>query len=371
VPACGLPDGVFIDDEPLAQVLSKENVEQGRFYFDHWIARIYLADDPAGHKVEATVAAFAFESLAANVLIKHLTVEKYASVAQKGAIQAQDAAGWIVGNCEVRLNSGAGIAIGSGSRVRGSDIHHNGQIGITGVARDVLVENNRIWANNLHGFLAGWEAGGVKVALRDGVIFRGNHVYDNLGPGLWCDINCRNMLFEGNVVERNSGAGIFHEISFSAVIHDNVVRHNGTADSGWFWGDEILIAASQDVEVYGTTLTVSSGKCAIMLIDQSRPIEGGRNDMTKSRGKYLTRNNKIHDNETTFEGAACAGGTSDAEPGYENYAVITDGNNLFDRNIYRIPRTGGPARFVWGQAIFDWNGLQGKGVAPNGRLVVY
>jgi len=367
VPACSLPEGLFIDDKPLVQVLSKDDVEAGGFYFDHAGGRIYFADDPTGRKVEATVAVFAFESWASNVLIRNVTIEKYASVAQKGAVQAQEAVGWTVENCEVRLNSGAGIAAGTGSLVRGCNIHDNGQIGITGVGRDVLVDNNRIWANNIRGFSSGWEAGGVKIALGDGVVFRGNHIHDNLGPGLWCDINCHNVLYEGNVVERNNGAGIFHEISFNAVVRNNIVRHNGIADNGWFGGSDILIAASQDVEVYGNTLTVSPSKCGIMLMDQ------GRDDQARAHGGpiYKTRNNKVHDNEMTFEGAACAGGASDVKPGHENFSIITDGNNLFDGNVYRVPRTGGPARFVWGHEVLDWDALRGKGVEPNGRLVVY
>jgi parallel beta-helix repeat protein len=187
---------------------------------------------------------------------------------------------------------------------------------------------------------------------------------------LWCDINCRNVLYEGNVVERNHGAGIFHEISFNAVIRNNIVRHNGIGDDTWFWGDGILIAASQDVEVYGNTLTVSPGKCGIMLIDQSRPFEGA-NGKTEGGGKYKTRNNKVHDNETTFEGDACAGGASDAEPGDGNFTIITDGNNLFDGNVYRVPRVSGSARFVWGHATFDWDGLRANGVEQNGRLIIY
>jgi parallel beta-helix repeat protein len=363
VPACSLPEGLFIDDKPLAQVLTRQGIEAGQFYFDHAGGRIYFADDPTGRKVEATVAVFAFESRASNVLIRNVTIEKYASVAEKGAIQAQEAVGWIVENCDVRLNSGAGIAAGTGSRVRGSNIHHNGQIGITGGGRDVLIEGNQVWANNIRGFSSGWEAGGVKIALSDGVVFRGNHIHDNFGPGLWCDINCRNVVYENNIVERNHGAGIFHEISFNAVIRNNVVRHNGIADKDWFWGNDILVEASQGVEVYGNTLTVSPGKCAIMLIDQSRPIKGG--------GRYKTRNNRVHDNEITFAGTACAGGASDADPGDENFSIITDGNNLFDGNVYRVLRTSGPARFVWGHEIFDWDGWRGQGVESNGRLVVY
>ncbi len=362
-PACDRPEWLFVDDQPFSQVLIKDNVQAGRFYLDHESGRLYLADNPEGRKVEATVATLAFEGTASDVLIKNITIEKYASVAQKGAIQARPAAGWIVENCEVRLNSGAGIAVGTTSRVQNCDIHHNGQIGITGVGNGIVIENNQIWANNIRGFDFTWEAGGVKLAVSDGVTLRDNHVYDNIGPGLWCDINCREVVYEGNLVEHNADAGIFHEISFRAVIRNNRVRHNGTADRSWFWGADIMVAASQDVAVYGNKLTVSAGRCGIVLVDQSRP--------TKSGGKYKTRDNTVHDNETTFEGDACAGGVSDAKPGDENFAIITEGNNHLDRDIYRVPRGSAPPRLVWGHASFDWDDLRRRGVERNGQLLSY
>jgi hypothetical protein len=139
-PACNLPEGVFIDDKPLQQVLSKDRLESNGFYFDYANEKIYLADDPRNRKVEATVAAFAFESTAANVLIRNISVEKYASVAQKGAIHASEATGWTIENCELGWNSGAGIGIGTGGRVGDCDIHHNGQIGIAGHGRDISIE---------------------------------------------------------------------------------------------------------------------------------------------------------------------------------------------------------------------------------------
>ena len=116
----------------------------------------------------------------------------------------------------------------------------------------------------------------MKIALSDGVTFRGNHVHDNIGPGLWCDIDCRNVVYDGNLVENNQDIGIFHEISFKAVIRNNVVRHNGSGHRGWFWRAEIGVAASQDVEVKNNTLTVAAGGCGIVLIDQGRRTRNGR-----------------------------------------------------------------------------------------------
>ena len=361
-PACDRPEAVFFDDAPLSQVLSKDHLAPGRFFLDYSESKLYLADDPTGHKVEATVDAFAFESLASNVLIKNLTIEKYASVAQKGAVHGMGAVNWVVENSELRLNSGAAIGVGAGGRVLNCDLHHNGQNGIVGEGKDIQVENTRIWTNNIYGFDPGWQAGGLKLALSEGVVLRGNQVYDNNGQGLWCDIGCRNVLYEGNVVERNRGAGIFHEISYDAVIRNNVVKYNGIGAS-WFWDTNILIAASQDVKVYNNTLTVSPGSCGIMLIDQGRRTDNG--------GKYKTRDNSVYQNVSTFEGGACAGGASDTPPGDTNFSIINDGNNQFDDNTYRVPWTSDEERFPWGHKIFDWDGLRAAGLESNGKLVFY
>ena len=73
----------------------------------------------------------------------------------------------------------------------------------------------------------------------------------------------------------------------------------------------------------------------------------------------------------TFEAAACAGGVSDTKPNDENFTTITDGNNRFDGNTYHVGRRSGPARFVWGQDVTDWDGFRRKGLERNGRLVLF
>jgi len=366
-PACDFPESLFLDDRPLVPVLKKEDVEAGRYYVDRTQDKLYLADNPASRKIEIAVMAYAFESAASGVRIDNVTIEKYATSPQKGAIQAEQATTWIIENCTIRLNSAAGITAGIGTRIQRCKIHDNGQIGVTGSGRDIRVEDSQIWANNTRGFDPGWEAGGVKLSFGDGTVFRGNHVHDNMGPGLWCDGDCRDTDYDSNIVERNHGAGIFHEISYAAAIRNNIVRHNGTAENEWLWGSDILIAGSQDVEIYGNTVTSGPGKCAIMLIDQ------GRDDRPRGRRGplYKTQNNKIHGNDLTFEGAACAGGASDVEPDHESFTIITDGNNTFDRNLYRVPRGHALVQFEWGHTTLDWRGLRENGLERNGRLLLY
>lgn len=361
-PACNVRASIFIDDRPLVPALSKTDLDAGHFYYDALDGRLYLVDDPAGHLVEAAVDVFAFESLASGVSINNLIIEKYASPAQRSAISARGGIDWTIENCEIRLNSGGGIGIGDGTQIRFNNIHHNGQTGVGGVGKHVVIENNRIWANNTRGFDFKWEAGGVKLALSEDVILRANLVYDNVGPGLWCDISCRDVVYEGNRVERNHDAGIFFEISFRAIIRNNVVRHNGISSRKWFWGADILIAGSQTATIENNDLTVSPGGCGIVLVDQSRRIRGG--------GKYKTRDDIVRDNVITFEGAACAGGVSDAPPGDENFDIIASGGNHFDHNIYIIPQQSGPARFVWGHSVYGWDEFRSQGQEANGALLI-
>ena len=120
-PACNQPEALFIDDIPLTKVLSKDALASNKFYIDYAGGKIYLVDDPTNRKVEVTVALFAFKSAAPDVSISNITVEKFASAAQTGAIHAIEGARWTMENCEVRLNSGHGISVGTGSRVSTGD----------------------------------------------------------------------------------------------------------------------------------------------------------------------------------------------------------------------------------------------------------
>jgi Right handed beta helix region/O-Antigen ligase len=358
-PLCNLPIQVFLGDRLLQRVATRDEVGTGQVFVDPAGDEIVLADDPSGQTVEITVAALAFESTAPDVLISNLVVEKYKSAAQRGAIRGY--ARWTTRNVEVRWNSGAGITLGAEGRILDSHIHHNGQIGVVMVGRNVVLAGNEIAFNNVLGFDPDWEAGGVKIAASDGVEMARNFVHDNSGPGLWCDIDCRDVVYEANTVELNSGAGIFHEISFAAVIRNNVVRHNGRAGRKWYWNSEIQIAASEDVEVTGNTITVGDLGRAIVLIDQSRKKKNGT--------RYKTRRNRVHHNVIHFEGRGEVGGVSDVKPGDENYGIIAEGENRFDHNTYRLARTAVPPRFVWSQELYDWEGFRALGQEISGTLI--
>jgi len=371
-PGCNDPMTLFIGGKPLEQVPQLDKVDTGTFYVRRTTGTFYFVDNPVGRMVEVTLAAFAFTTNHANnVVVRGLIVEKYGNPAQLGAIYADaDAAAsdWLIENNEVRLNSGAGILAGHGAIIRGNNVHHNGQQGVHSIGNSVLFENNEIAFNNTRGFDHGWDAGGLKAVLGDNIIFRGNWVHHNNGPGLWCDVRCRHVTYEDNMVEDNSDAGIFHEISYDAVIKHNTVRRNGQGGLGsighlWFWGAEILIAGSQNVEIVHNTVVVGPNGNGIVLIDQGR-------EEPDHKISYKTAHNYVHDNDIWPDGPSSqSGGISDVPPGHPNYTIIEAGGNLFDGNRYHVPAAGCDLGFGWGHKRYDFAGFRRQGQEQHGGLI--
>jgi hypothetical protein len=379
-PRCNDPVRFFLDGQPLEPVAELASLRPGTVFDDPATGLSYLADDPRGRTLERTLQPYAFRNDGARgVTVKGLIVEKYATPAQQGAIFGDEnprATAWLIEDNEVRFNSGAGIATGDKSIVRGNKVHHNGQLGISPNGADVVIESNEIYENNIYGFDAGWEAGGVKAGDVARLTLRGNHVHDNYGSGLWCDVDCRSVLIEGNLVERNSDAGIFYEISFDAIIRDNIVRLNGTGRGGqqgslWVWGAGIQIAASERVQVYGNTVTVSKGSTGIMLVDQGRerldqpPASAGH-----AKALYRTVGNAVHDNKVIYEGpTGLSGGASDVATASPNFGIIETGDNLFDRNTYVLQQATEAALFIWGHEPISYDAFRTLSQEANGRII--
>jgi parallel beta-helix repeat protein len=351
-PECADAAGVFVNGHGLTQVAAKSELEPGEFFFDAAHHLIVIADDPAGKLIEAASTEFAFSGPANDVIIQNLIVEKYRNPAQMGAVNGASARGWHVENSEFRLDSGAGVSVGSDGEIRNCNIHHNGQLGAGGHGTNIVLAGNKVWANNTAMFNPDWEAGGIKIALGKNITFDNNYVHDNDGPGIWCDIDCNNVVYDHNTVEDNSDAGIFFEISTNATIHDNVLRGNGKAQSSWYWGADIQIAASQDVSVCDNHITVRPGGRAIMLIDQSRLKDDG--------GYYQTRDDLVCRNDVRFLGTGSLGGASDAFPWTHNYSIIENGNNRFVDNRYRYKPSDAPV-FAWGHERLDFEEFQRRG----------
>ena len=360
MPRCAHPEAVFLDDVPLRHAGSLARLRPGYFFLDYDRQRLYLAEDPNGRKVEASIAAYAFRGGAAGVSIANLVIEKYASPLQAGAVGHDIASdGWLVQDNDIRLNYGIGLVIGSGSRALGNRLRQNGNMGAGCVGRNILFEGNEIASN---GFFSGldvlWEGGGAKCAKTEGLVVRDNHLHGNHGMGFWTDIDNLTTLYEANLVENNSMGGISHEISYAAVIRDNRFRANGHGFNTWLWGGAIQIQNSQDVQVYGNRIEVVGPGNGIALVQQDRGVG--------AHGPYLTRNNTVRDNLLLLR--------SDGRPGASGMiadhgiAAMRRGNNVFEGNDYRAAN---PAALRWGwvDRFLTWDQFRAaSGQERHGRL---
>jgi parallel beta-helix repeat protein len=252
---------------------------------------------------------------------------------------------WSVQWVEVLGSYSTGIITGSQMTIRESYIHHNGQLGIGGTGSGSVVDGNEIAYNNTGGFDVTHEAGGAKWALLEDLTVTRNNVHHNEGPGLWTDIDVRDVTIAGNRIAYNQNEGILHEISHDAIIRDNTIIENGRGQTrDWLWGGGIVISTSDHVEVRNNVITGNGN--GITAVQQER----GRN----ADGRvYLLDDISVFDNTVTENGIT--GVAQDTS----NPAVFRR-QLRFDRNTYR----GGA--FACDDNDVEWRGWQACGHDPSG-----
>lgn len=286
--ACDLPEDLYIDGERIRRSKTLESVDTDSWYLDYAADVLYLGRDPGDSLIELAVTPYAFGGEATDVTIQGLVIEKYASPAQRGAIDV--GTGWrILGN-EIRQNHGAALFPGSQSTVSDNYLHHNGQTAIDGGGDGSVYERNEIAFNHLGDFSFEWGAGGVKFVHTSDLVLRDNFVHHNYGPGLWIDGYNVDTVFDGNRVIDNFDAGIKIEISGAATVNDNIVEGNGFGNEHPPRGAGILIRESGPVEVTGNRL--SGNKDALVLHQD--------NDRENDTGNHL-HGVRVHDNDIALD----------------------------------------------------------------------
>lgn len=288
------PQDLFVDGLLYRRVATPWDLATGTWFFDEMNGRAYLADDPAGRVVELSQAELAIGGTAPGVVLDNLTVERYASPAQFGAIVAGGDR-WVLRDVTARQNHGEGVvAFGQSVRIEGGNYSENGQEGISGYRCDGLViEGATVARNNYAGFDMNWQAGGIKVATAANVTYTGNHVVDNSGIGIWNDAGVRDATVRDNHVSGNQSTGIMDELSYHSTIVGNTVIGNGASIGTAAFPAGILLQNSSDADVRAnyveTSSTVGHG---IMMTYEPRG--------SGAMGPYRTDRNLVHGNTVVF-----------------------------------------------------------------------
>lgn len=244
------PEDLLFDSKPLMRVASLEELTSGSFYYED--GHVYTRDDPTGRTTEALSTTAAFQGgTTEGVTIVNIEVKNYASIAQRGAIEAHDTKNWTLVNVEAAENHGAGVSAGDGMRILGGIYSNNGQVGIHAWnASELLIDGVTVSNNNYAEYSQTWDAGGIKILTSSQVTIRNSEIFNNKGVGLWLDWDNKSINIENNLIHHNESLGIFYEASYDATIVNNNVSFNNLNkyDVG-YWGSDIYITSSSNVSI--------------------------------------------------------------------------------------------------------------------------
>jgi parallel beta-helix repeat protein len=362
--SCNLPEDLFFDGVPYQHLYASSlpSIGAKQWWFDYANNIIYFHDNPAGHVVETSVLDTAFLSTANNVTFQYLTVKGFASPLTRAAIEPTDgnakptySLNWVVKNCELYNNHGAGVRLAFGLQVYNSYLHDNGALGITGgtvspAPSGIVIQGNTITHNNYAKVLSGVGAGGFKVGYTANLVLRGNTISNNDGTGVHFDATSASPIVDGNVITENAGgAGIGYEISVnSALFRNNIVLRNAIPDAVPGNAAGIGSYASIGVTMYCNVLEVpnNKGANAMMVVGSNRGF-----NFAPPYEYLMSKGNSFHHNTVIWDpGSAGA-------VGYLLFDALHQPNFFLDNtppdyNTYHLPSLSA-ANF-----IYDNNPLQ-------------
>jgi hypothetical protein len=360
--ACNRPEDLFFDGVPYRHLYatSLPLIGAQQWWFDYANHIIYFHDNPTGHVVETSMLDTAFLSPANNVTFQYLTIKGFASPLFRAAMEPTDgnanltsSLNWIIKNCELYHNHGAGVRVAFGLKVYNSYIHDNGALGITGGTvsaspSGIVIQGNTITYNNYAKVISGVGAGGLKVGDTANLVLRGNTISNNDGTGVHFDATSAYAIVDGNVITENAGgAGIAYELSVnSALFRNNIVLRNAIPDAIPASTAEIGSYASTGVTMYCNVLEVpnNKGANAMTVVGSNR----GYNFVPPFQ-YLMSQGNSFHHNTVIWDaGAVGAVGylLTDAlhqpnffldniPPDYNTYHLpsLSEANFIYDNNL--------------------------------------
>ena len=271
--ACAQSEDIFLDNSWLQPVQFLSSLGAGQVFKDYTNNLVYVSSDPTGHLVEESYAHGLVDgntNLVTNVTMQSMTLTKSANRAQTGVIEANSigVSGWLIDTVEITFGHGAALEL-RGSTVQNCHLHNNGQEGPMMFGINPLINNCEVDHNNYAGFDPGWEAGTGKFVASTNGTFENSNVHDNVGPGIWFDIDNYNMTVTGNTVTNEFPySGIIFEISSTGTINGNTVTNSSpNTGSAFYSGGSIFARETPHVTIYNNT--VSTG------ISGSSPVDTG------------------------------------------------------------------------------------------------
>lgn len=305
-----------------------------------------------GAKLDGNGGPHAFSGDARDVVIEGGEFFNFDPPTQHGVIESTARrdldGGWKVRNVWLHDNDEVGVRIGGhNTELINSIIEDQGRLGFALQYGDggQAIGNTILRCNADNRYSAGFEAGGSKCWKTSNLLIQDNVSRGHGGPGLWTDKDNVNTIYRGNLVEDCPGAaaGIFHEISFDAIIEDNVVRNCGEAN--WGYGAGILASTSDGVVVRQNR--VENCGNGIFVLSQTR------GSSSRIGRPYYGRNFEAYNNVVVNSGHS---GAVRADQGFPDIWNAEFTGNSYDNC----------EGFAWDNRWIGWNTWQDYGQDAGG-----
>ncbi len=309
-PLANAPDQAFFDGAPMTQQNQLAKVVGKNFLVDYAAHQLVIGIDPAGHTVEASTRMNGLHLLrAAGSVVKGIQFDHFATPVNGGHGAVLDSSGGARFENDIfTLNATAGLSVqGANTVVTHDTFSENGQLGLHGHHADGLhVSQSQMHHNNVEGFNAQLEAGGLKLTRSNNTLIEENLADANVGKGMWIDIDAKATTMIRNEAYNNSTEGLQVEISSGAIVAANESWHNG--------GGGIRIIESQRIDIYNNLLY--QNKAGVEVFDGPRPQGVGgitlRNNIIMDGGPAALKMLDVDDKNHRLTGTQM-GVTSDAD----------------------------------------------------------
>ncbi len=220
---------IFINGDPVTQVLSLADLKEGTFFVAEQSSTVTLVP-PAGVQIEnATVEVATRSGIfsvdgAQNLTVRGLVFMHDNTPVGGTAVTFTNCANTVVEDCKFLWNNWAGMTFQSAAphisqsmTARRNIANNNGGIGLAAARiKDILYEDNETSYNNWRGARGEfylWSNAGMKHLFIHGGIYRRHRAVGNQAPGCWFDTDCANIEIDQAFFCRNNGPGLFIEAS--------------------------------------------------------------------------------------------------------------------------------------------------------------
>ncbi len=249
---------VFVDGNPVLQVMSKNELTENTFFVDETNNKIYLKTlpeiDVMNSIVEVTTRGYDIYDLGRNgslvkatvhdgqgLVLKGLVFQHVANTMHQDALTVSETENLMVENCIFQWNNGVGFEMEKCSNVsvKNTIIRYNGERGMgSWMGKNIHIKDVEIYENNWRTNapkLIAHDAAGIKVfGGNDNFILENLKAYNNYCHAVWFDWDNENYVIKNSLIENNQEAGIMLEGSRKpGIVENSIIKNNDIGVKGY------------------------------------------------------------------------------------------------------------------------------------------